>query len=457
MEQIGEYRVCRLLGEGGMGKVYEAVERLSKRPVAVKVLRDELAHSESGRRQFLTEMEILADLEHPNIVRSLASIEADGKLAMVLEHLEGRTLRDELEARGGLPWTEATTMVMSVAEALVAAHGHQPPVIHRDLKPENIMVLPGGSVKVMDFGVAKLLQELDQTNTQSVGTLRYMSPEQVDARSIDHRADLYSLGLIFYELLAGAPPFQATSPRALLNEQCTAPPPPFSAAVRAELPKGLRQLIFALLDKDRERRPASAAELVARLDPFMPDDGSEPSGRPSSSAITGSPPSRGVGGQSKGQSKGQSNGKPSATVAAAPAGCPAQGAAPAVATWHATAARGAWLNGFPFGSRGGKVKAPPDSAAQVQSSDPPDSGDEPTSGQARLADPFADYTEPDGDRPSWAARLASVGAEGELSPTLSLLLIGALVVIAALVTYVVTSGPAPAEPPEVTVRWLEEA
>ncbi|WP_437683823.1 serine/threonine protein kinase [Sorangium sp. So ce131] len=269
MDQIGEYLVRRLIGEGGMGKVYEGEERLSRRRVALKVLRPELARSEQGRRLFLNEMQILAHLEHPNIVRSLASIEASGELVMVLELLDGETLRSALADAGRLPWQEAVRIASSVASALSAAHGQQPPVIHRDLKPENIMVLKDGAVKVMDFGIAKVVEAMNQTNTQSVGTLQYMSPEQVDARSIDHRSDLYCLGLILYEALSGRPPFQSASPRELLNLQCTAEPPPLGDDVRSGLPRGVEQLLFQLLEKAPEDRPYLAQDVVDRLEPFL--------------------------------------------------------------------------------------------------------------------------------------------------------------------------------------------
>jgi serine/threonine protein kinase len=269
MEQIGDYLVRRLIGEGGMGKVYEAEERLSKRRVALKVLHGELAKSEEGRRLFLNEMQILAHLEHPNIVRSLASIEVGGELVMVLEYLPGRTLRAELHERGRFPWTEAIRIVSAVASALAAAHNQSPPIIHRDLKPENIMMLEGGAVKVMDFGIAKVIEAMHQTNTQSVGTLQYMSPEQIDAHTIDHRADLYCLGLTFYELLAGQPPFASASPRQLLNLQCTSEPPPLSDEVRAGLPRGVEQLVFQLLEKAPEDRPYQAQDVVDRLEPFQ--------------------------------------------------------------------------------------------------------------------------------------------------------------------------------------------
>jgi len=270
MDQIGEYLVRRLIGEGGMGKVYEGEERLSRRRVALKVLRPELARSEQGRRLFLNEMQILAHLEHPNLVRSLASIEVNGELVMVLEYLDGRTLRDVLNAEARLPWSEAVRIASAVASALAAAHGQEPPVIHRDLKPENIMVLSDGSVKVMDFGIAKVIEALNQTNTQSVGTLQYMSPEQIDARTIDHRADLYCLGLILYEMLAGRPPFQSASPRQLLNLQCTAEPPALEEDVRGGLPRGVEQLVFQLLEKAPEDRPYLAQDVMDRLEPFQP-------------------------------------------------------------------------------------------------------------------------------------------------------------------------------------------
>jgi serine/threonine-protein kinase len=286
VEELGDYLVRRLIGEGGMGKVYEAEERLSKRRVALKVLHPELARSEQGRRLFLNEMQILAHLEHPNIVRSLASIEVAGELVMVLELLDGKTLRQVLAAEPRLPWSEAVRIIAAIAGALAAAHGQEPPIIHRDLKPENIMVLSDGAVKVMDFGIAKVIEALNQTNTQSVGTLQYMSPEQIDAHTIDHRSDLYCLGLIFYELIAGVPPFQSASPRQLLNLQCTAEPPPLPDEVRVGLPRGVEQLLFQLLEKAPEDRPYLAEDVIERLEPFQ--TAVAPAGRASGAGRTGS-------------------------------------------------------------------------------------------------------------------------------------------------------------------------
>jgi len=264
MERIGEYQIKRLVGEGGMGKVYEAEERLSKRRVALKVLRSELTRHEDGRRLFLNEIEILAKLEHPNLVRSLASIEHEGQLVMVLEFLEGRTLREELSSKGKLSLTEAVEFAAQIAGALQVAHEQSLAIVHRDLKPENVMILADRTVKVMDFGVAKVLLGASGPSTQSIGTLQYMSPEQIDAGAIDARSDLYALGLVLYEMLSGAAPFRSSSPRELLNLQCTAEPP----ALEVDVPQGIEDLVFSLLAKSPDERPASAADVVQALSPF---------------------------------------------------------------------------------------------------------------------------------------------------------------------------------------------
>ncbi|MBK6916680.1 MAG: serine/threonine protein kinase [Deltaproteobacteria bacterium] len=271
MDRIGEYLVRRLVGEGGMGKVYEAEERLSKRRVALKVLRPELARSEEGRRLFLNEMTILASLDHPNIVRALSCSEIEGELVMALEFLSGFTLREVLTQRGRLPWAEVVGIAAQMAAALGAAHRQQPPIVHRDLKPENVIVMPDGQVKVMDFGIAKVMQALSKTTTHSVGTLQYMSPEQIDATGVDARSDLYSLGLVMYEMLAGRAPFESASPRELLNLQCTAAAPALPDEARAGLPRGLERLVYQLLEKQPDARPADAAAVLMVLEDFRTD------------------------------------------------------------------------------------------------------------------------------------------------------------------------------------------
>ena len=290
MERIGEYFVRRLVGEGGMGKVYEAEERLSRRRVALKVLRPELGRSEEGRQMFISEMNILAHLDHPNIVRSLSCSEVDGELVMALEFLEGETLRNRLAARGRLPWTEAVAIAAQVAAALGAAHRQEPPIVHRDLKPENLMLVAGDRVKVMDFGIAKVMQAIRKSTAHSVGTLQYMSPEQIDAAQVDPRSDLYCLGLVLYEALAGRAPFSSESPRELLNLQCTAAPPALPDEVRAELPRGIERLLLRLLEKAPADRPASADEVLAALDPFVTASDQAPARAPGPPASSMSMP-----------------------------------------------------------------------------------------------------------------------------------------------------------------------
>ncbi len=265
-ERIGEYLLRGLIGEGGMGRVYAAEERLSRRPVALKVMRAELAGSPEGRRLFVNEMAVLAQLDHPNIVRSLACAEIDGQLVMALELLPGETLRARLSGYGYARWETAVEITRQIARALDCAHSLPTPIVHRDLKPENVMLLPDGTVKVMDFGIAKVLQAVHRTATLSIGTLQYMSPEQIDAKPVDARSDLYMLGLVLYELLAGYPPFASASQRELLNLQCTAPPPPLPAHAEG-VPPAVERLLFRLLEKDPAARPQSAREVVEVLAP----------------------------------------------------------------------------------------------------------------------------------------------------------------------------------------------
>ncbi|HKE17058.1 MAG TPA: serine/threonine-protein kinase, partial [Kofleriaceae bacterium] len=179
------------------------------------------------------------------------------------------TLREVLATRGRLLWQEAVGIAAQITSALGAAHRQQPPIVHRDLKPENVIIVESGGVKVMDFGIAKVLQELSKTTTHSVGTLQYMSPEQIDAADVDHRSDIYCLGLILYEALAGRAPFHSDSPRELLNLQCTAAPPPLPEDVRAGLPRGVERVLHRMLEKAPGERPGSAQEVSAALEPFV--------------------------------------------------------------------------------------------------------------------------------------------------------------------------------------------
>ncbi|NUP09490.1 MAG: serine/threonine protein kinase [Polyangiaceae bacterium] len=295
VERIGDYLIHRVIGEGGMGIVYEASERLSGRRVALKVLHSSLSRSADARDRFFNEMRILARLDHPNVVRSLSSFEAEGKLVIVLELLEGRTLRDALAA-GGITAAYTVEIASAVASALVAAHEREPPIVHRDLKPENFMLLGDGTVKVMDFGVAKVLADNAGVTaaTQVVGTVQYMAPEQAEGRAVTPKTDVYALGLLMYEMLAGRRPFESPSLLGVLKLQCEAPPPPLPEDVRTYIPAALESLLFATLEKAPERRPndvRTVLETLQRLGPHPGTrDSSATSGTRAGRALEGAPP-----------------------------------------------------------------------------------------------------------------------------------------------------------------------
>lgn len=269
LRRIGDYIIIRPLGAGGMGQVYEAEETLSKRRVALKVLRDELAASEEARAQFIKEMSVLAGLDSPHIVRCLHCTEVDGQLLLALECLDGETLRARLNRAGPLPWPQVVAIAAQIAAALQVAHRQQPAIVHRDLKPENVMLLGDDHVKLLDFGIAKVVGSGQTTHT--IGTLQYMSPEHIDARVLDGRADLFSLGLVMWEMLAGRVPFASDSPRELLDMLCTKPTPALPV-LAPPVPPELDGLIRQLLEKSPEARPSSAQEVLGRLTSLAPDE-----------------------------------------------------------------------------------------------------------------------------------------------------------------------------------------
>lgn len=250
-----------------MGIVYEAYDPSSGKCVALKAMHGALNRNEAARARFQAEVGILEELVHPNVVRSLGSSFLDGRMVMILEFLEGRTLRDVLRAERALPAARASWIGQQIARALMTAHFRPRPIIHRDLKPENIMILPDDTAKVMDFGVAKIVREIDAATmaTRQVGTVRYMAPEQVEGRQISGKTDCYGLGLLLYEMLVGKAPFDGTTMVAILRAHCEEPPPPFEPALRNRTPKALEDLVFALLQKRAEDRPdAATAETALR-------------------------------------------------------------------------------------------------------------------------------------------------------------------------------------------------
>jgi tRNA A-37 threonylcarbamoyl transferase component Bud32 len=263
------YTVEQELGQGGMATVYLARDLRHEREVAIKVLREDLSAS-LGSGRFLREIKIAAQLQHPHILPLLDSGEADGFLFFVMPYIKGQSLRERLDREGELPVHEAVRLLTEVVDALVEAHEHG--VVHRDIKPDNVM-LSGRHALVTDFGVAKAISEATGRNTVTtlgvaVGTPTYMSPEQAAADPhVDHRSDIYSVGVMAYEMLSGRPPFTGSTPQQVLAAHVTEAPDPVSKRRHAITP-ALDAIVMRCLAKRPADRFQTAAELHAALEPL---------------------------------------------------------------------------------------------------------------------------------------------------------------------------------------------
>lgn len=264
------YRIMRRLGEGAMGVVYQAVQLSMKRPVAIKVIRDELGRDMMVTRRFLREARVLIEIAHPNVVCVYDYGETDdGLLYLVMELLRGHTLDTVLAHRTRFTARRTCEIGTQLCDALTAAHLKG--VVHRDLKPANLILEPGlplgfaDTVKVLDFGLAKHLSDgaTELTYTGAViGTPMYMPPEAIRSDAPDPRSDLYALGCILYEMLAGTPPFAGASSAVVLARQLDDLPAPLPA----DVPPELRKLVTRLLAKNASARPATAAEVRSALE-----------------------------------------------------------------------------------------------------------------------------------------------------------------------------------------------
>ncbi|MGE5926648.1 MAG: protein kinase domain-containing protein, partial [Gemmatimonadota bacterium] len=270
----GRYAIIRELGAGGMATVYLADDLRHRRKVAIKVLRPELAAS-LGPDRFVREIEVAAQLTHPHILPLHDSGATDGFLYYVMPYIDGESLRARLDRVGELPITEAVRVLREVADAL--SHAHAMGVVHRDIKPDNVM-LSGRHALVMDFGVAKAVSEATGKNSLTtagvaLGTPTYMAPEQAAADPhLDHRVDIYALGAMGYELVAGRPPFTGRTPQEVLGMHVTQAPEPVYR-YRPGTPPALAELIMRCLAKRPSDRWQSADELVERLEPLATPSG----------------------------------------------------------------------------------------------------------------------------------------------------------------------------------------
>ena len=289
---MGKYKVIRLVGIGGMGNVYEVNHELFNKRLAIKVIKAEMLHNEEAISRFKREAMLAAKLDHPNIVKVYDYGATDtGQHFILMEFVEGVTLRQLLKKEKRIEPYRAAVIALQIAKAL--DYAHRQGVVHRDLKPDNIFVrhLSGEDfVKVVDFGVAKLLTG-DTTKTltkdgYAPGTPEYMSPEQVLARpDIDGRADIYSLGVIMYEMITGIRPFRRDTPLASAVAHLKEDPPPFLPYIKENVPDALEVLIFQMMNRNKFKRPKDAQEVINRIKAIQFSQGA--AGTPSADKFKG--------------------------------------------------------------------------------------------------------------------------------------------------------------------------
>ena len=269
---ISHYKVLEKLGEGGMGMVYKAQDLKLDRPVAIKFLPPHLSVSRENKERFMREAKIVAGLNHPNLLHIYDIDEQDGRLFFVMEFIAGQTLRSHIanfKFGENIPLHQAINWTIQVAQGLRVAHEKN--IIHRDIKPENIMMTKDGLLKIMDFGIARLKTDTDSSDTDTLsGTLAYMSPEQAQGITEDHRTDIWSLGVMFYEMLTGELPFRAEHEAAwiylIVNQDPLTP-----SSHDRRIPPALDSCVMKMLEKDREQRFQSSNELLITLSQVQSD------------------------------------------------------------------------------------------------------------------------------------------------------------------------------------------
>jgi serine/threonine protein kinase/Tfp pilus assembly protein PilF len=270
---IGPYKILNQLGKGGMGEVYVAEDTRLERKVALKFLSPSLVDDTWAKRQLVKEAQAAAMLDHPNICAIYGIEEAEGHSFIVMQHVEGETLADLI--RKQLPDVkQAISFAVQIVSAVTEAHAHG--IIHRDIKPRNILVTAGEQVKVLDFGLAKIVQRKDGASGHLedssliskdrlvVGTVAYMSPEQLRAEKLDFRSDVFSMGTVFYEMTSGKKPFERDSYAEVISAILTSRPAPLARASNG-IPSELSRIIFKCLEKDKEQRYQSASEVLYEL------------------------------------------------------------------------------------------------------------------------------------------------------------------------------------------------
>ena len=264
------YEILEVIGTGGMAVVYKARCHRLNRLVAIKILKDDYLQDEEFRRRFHSESQAVAMLSHPNIVSVYdvsSSINAD---YIVMELIDGITLKQYMEKKGILNWKETLHFAIQIGKAL--EHAHSRGIVHRDIKPHNVMVLKNGSVKVTDFGIARVMSQSNTLTKEALGSVHYISPEQAKGGRVDSRSDIYSLGVVMYEMMSGRPPYDGESPVAVaikhINGGAAMP-----STLNPNIPGGLEQIIMHAMAVDPIERYVSTTKMLADMDAFRRDPG----------------------------------------------------------------------------------------------------------------------------------------------------------------------------------------
>lgn len=261
----GRYEITELIGVGGMADVYKATDIIDNKIVAVKILKKEFAENEEFLRRFRNESKAIALLSHPNIVKVYDVGFSDKLQFIVMEYIDGITLKEYMDNEKVLTWKDSVHFIIQILRAL--QHAHDRGIVHRDIKPQNIMLFTDGTIKVMDFGIAKFARDEGTATDQAIGTVHYISPEQARGDETDEKSDIYSVGVMLYEMLTGQKPFDSDKPIsiAVMHMQTT---PERPRAINPDIPPGLEEIILRAMEKDAENRYQTAADMIRDIEAF---------------------------------------------------------------------------------------------------------------------------------------------------------------------------------------------
>lgn len=262
----GRYGITELIGVGGMADVYKAKDLAENRIVAVKILKNEYADNDDFVRRFRNESKAIAVLSHPNIVKIYDVGFTDKIQFIVMEYIDGITLKEFLEQQGVIKWKDCIHFAIQILRAL--QHAHDRGIVHRDIKPQNIMLFPDGTIKVMDFGIARFAREEGKTlSDKAIGSVHYISPEQARGEITDGKSDVYSVGVMMYEMLTGVKPFDGDTPIAVaLMHMNSVPKAP--RTINDKIPEGLEEIVMRAMQTDASKRYQSAAEMIKDIEEF---------------------------------------------------------------------------------------------------------------------------------------------------------------------------------------------